>query len=238
MSQILGDSAEGEYARAYFYRMRREQQRSTELMRLAIDQYPQRRRPARRNSCANHFGSLARGEAAPEIGEVAAGLDGPSRDLLAAARHGGEIGLAAPWPSADGRLAEFPGPTPGIPRRWSCASTGARGSPTAGQTRRFGDEAIPMIDRMATMNPTLNLFGMRARAGFAAQRPARRGRVRIQLRPAGLGHGARQGDSAGDLAQGRVALRGILDDAEKMPGVDALRLAEVRAEIDRLVPAS
>ncbi len=109
---------------------------------------------------------------------------------------------------------------------------------TTGQTRRFGDEAIPMIDRMATMNPTLNLFGMRARAGFAAQRP---GVVvesvsnYIRLAAGMVRAKAIQEET---LRKDAVALRGILDDAEKMTGVDAPRLAEVRAEIDRLVPAS
>ncbi len=108
MSQILGDSAEGEYARAYFYRMRREHQRSTELMRLAIDQYPNDT-ALRQEFLRNHFGSLARGEAAPEIGEVAAGLSGPSRDLLAAAR----AAVKSDW----GAVAEADGPSRGF--RWA-----------------------------------------------------------------------------------------------------------------------
>ena len=44
-------------------------------------------------------------------------------------------------------------------------------SPTRRNRKRFGDEAIPMIDRLAIMSPTLNLYGLRTRAGFAAERP-------------------------------------------------------------------
>jgi len=40
------------------------------------------------------------------------------------------------------------------------------------------------------------------------------------------------------LRKDAVALRDILKDAEKMPGADAPRIAEVRAEIEKLVPAS
>jgi len=236
MSQILGDSAEGEYARAYFYRMRREHQRSTELMRLAIDQYPNDG-ALRQEFLRSHFGSLARGEAAPEIGEVAAGLDGPSRDLLAAAR----AAVKSDWgavAAADGRLAEFPWADAWYPEALELRVNWRTRVTTVGQTRRFADEAIPMIDRMAAMNPTLNLFGMRARAGFAAKRPAvviesvsnyirlASGMVRAKAIPEET------------LRKDAVALRGILDDAGKMTGVDAPRLAEVRAEIDRLVPSS
>ena len=171
MAQILGDSADGEYARAFYYRMTRQGQRSTELLRLAIDQYPDNA-PLREEYLRGYFGELAREQAPPQVVEVAKALQGPSAELLAAARHAAksewrEVALA------DRSSRRFRGPMPGIPRRWTCASTGARGSPAEDQTRRFGDESIPMIDRMGIMNPTLTLYGLRARAGFAAQ-PARR----------------------------------------------------------------
>jgi spermidine synthase len=236
MSQILGDSAEGEYARAYFYRMRREFQRSTELMRLAIDQYPGDA-ALRQEFLRNHFGALARGEATPEIGEVAARLDGPSRELLVAANQA----VKSDWRAvamADHRLAEIPWGDAWYPEALELRVNWRTRVTTSGQTRRYGDEAIPMIDRVATMNPTLNLFGMRARAGFAAQRPG----VVIEsvssyIRLAS-GMARAQVITAEILRKDAGALRGILDDAAKMPGSDAARLAEVRAEIDRLVPAS
>jgi hypothetical protein len=43
---------------------------------------------------------------------------------------------------------------------------------------------------------------------------------------------------AATLRKDAAALRDILNAAEKMPGADAPRIVEVRAEIARLVPAS
>src|SRR5256885_12130933 len=40
LAQNLGASPEGEYARAFYVRMQRELRRSSELLRLAIEQYP------------------------------------------------------------------------------------------------------------------------------------------------------------------------------------------------------
>ena len=40
MAQILARDARGEYLRAFYYRMNRQSQRSSELLRLAIDDYP------------------------------------------------------------------------------------------------------------------------------------------------------------------------------------------------------
>ena len=42
MAQILGNSADGEYARAFYFRMQRQAQRSTELLRLADRSIPGR----------------------------------------------------------------------------------------------------------------------------------------------------------------------------------------------------
>ena len=95
-----------------------------------------------------------------------------------------------------------------------------------------------MIDRMSIMNPSLQLYGMRARAGFAAQRPAivvesisnyvrlAAGMVRARVIDAAV------------LRRDSGSLRDMLDAALKLPGADKPRITEVRAEIARLVPAS
>ena len=236
MSQILGDTADGHYARAFFYRMRRDRQRSMEMFRLAIDQYPADV-ALRQEFLRDHFGDLARGIAAPEIAEVAAPLDGRSAELLAAARAAAKSDWHA-VAMADGHLAEIPWADGWYPEALELRVNWRTRVTNPDQARRFGDEAISMIDRLTIMNPTLNLYGMRTRAGFAAQRPAvvvesvsnyvrlASGMVRAGVIPAET------------LRKDAAALRDILTDAEKMNGADGPRIAEVRAEIARLVPAS
>ena len=99
------------------------------------------------------------------------------------------------------------------------------------ERKRFGDEAIMMIDRLAIMSPTLNLYALRTHAGFAAGRPevvieslsnfARLGRGMVS---AGI-------NSAASMRKDAKALSEGLDDVARLPGADAARIAEVRAEI-------
>jgi spermidine synthase len=236
MAQILGDTPDGQYARAFYYRMRRDRQRSMETFRLAIDQYPDDI-ALRQEFLRDHFGDLARGTADPDIAEVATPLAGSSAELLAAARRAAR----SEWQAvamADDHLAEIPWADGWYPEALELRVNWRTRVTNADQARRFGDEAIPMIDRVTIMNPTLNLYGMRTRAGFAAQRPAvvvesvsnyvrlASGMVRAGVIPAAT------------LRRDAAALRDILNAAEKMPGADAPRIVEVRAEIARLVPAS
>jgi spermidine synthase len=236
MAQILGDTPDGQYARAFYYRMRRDRQRSMETFRLAIDQYPDDI-ALRQEFLRDHFGDLARGTADPDIAEVATPLAGSSAELLAAARRAARSEWQA-VAKADDHLAEIPWADGWYPEALELRVNWRTRVTNADQARRFGDEAIPMIDRVTIMNPTLNLYGMRTRAGFAAQRPAvvvesvsnyvrlASGMVRAGVIPAAT------------LRRDAAALRDILNDAEKMPGADAPRIVEVRAEIARLVPAS
>jgi len=236
MAQILGATPEGEYAREFFFRMRRDRQRSMEMFRLAIDQYPGDL-ALRQEFLRDHFADLARGSAGPEIAEVATPLAGTSADLLAAARQAAKSDWRA-VAMADDRLAEIPWADGWYPEALELRVNWRTRVTNADQARRFGDEAIPMIDRMTIMNPTLNLYGMRTRAGFAARRPAvvvesvsnyvrlASGMVRAGVLPVET------------LRKDAVALRDILKDAEKMQGADGPRIAEVRAEIEKLVPAS
>jgi hypothetical protein len=84
MSQILGNSADGEYARAFYYRMNRQGERSNQLLRLSIDQYPDNL-PLREEYLRDYFGALARGEASPDVVELASALRGAAS--RAAGRH-------------------------------------------------------------------------------------------------------------------------------------------------------
>jgi len=100
--------------------------------------------------------------------------------------------------------------------------------------KRFGDEAISMIDRLAIMSPTLNLYGLRARAGFAAERPevvveslSNYARLAASMVKAGV-------NTPDSLRKDSSALRNVLDEAAKLQKVDAARIEEVRAEITAL----
>jgi spermidine synthase len=236
MSQILGDTPEGEYARAFFYRMRRDRQRSMEMFRLAIDQYPADV-ALRQEFLRDHFADLARGTATPEIAEVAAPLAGAPAELLAAARQAAKSDWRA-VALADDRLAEIPWADGWYPEALELRVNWRTRVTNADQARRYGDEAIPMIDRLSIMNPTLNLYGMRTRAGFAAQRPdvvVESVSNYVRLASGMVRAGVLPGET---LRKDAAALRTILDDVGKMKGADAPRIAEVRAEIARLVPAS
>ena len=235
MARILGESAEGEYARAFFFRMRQELPRATEMMRLAIDQYPNDA-ALRQEFLRNHFGELARANADPEIAKVAAPLTGNAAELLLAAQYAAK----SDWQRvamADERLAEIPWTDAWYPEAQELRINWRTRVTNAEKARQFGDQALPMIDRMTIMNPTLPLFGMRTRAGFAAQQPG----VVVEsvsnyIRLAG-GMARAQVITREALAGDAKALRDILDDAQKMPGADAARITEVRAEIARIVSA-
>jgi hypothetical protein len=236
VAQILGNSADGEYARAFYFRMQRQVQRSSELLRLAIDQYPADL-PLKQEYLRNFFGELARGQATTEVSEIAAALSGPPAVLLAAVRHA----AASEWrdvAAADDQLAEIGWSDAWYPEALELRVNWRTRVTSPEQSRRFGEEAIPMIDRMSIMNPTLSLYGMRARAGFAAKNPAvvvesvsAYARLAAGLARAGV-------ISSEALRQDSKSLNSILADAERMSGADRARIAEVRAEVATLPPGS
>jgi spermidine synthase len=236
MTQFLGNTPDGDYARAFYYRMKRQGDRSNQLLRLSIDQYPDYP-PLRQEFLRDSFGALARGDAPPEIVEVAAALRGPAADLLVATQHAAR-GEWLEVARADQRLAEIPWTDAWYPEALELRINWRTRVNNPEQMRRFGEESIAMIDRMIIMNPTLTLYGMRTRAGFATQRPAivvesifNYARLASHMARAGAVTPEAMRHDAGQLRQ-------LLADAERMPGVDAVRVAEVRAELDVLMPIS
>ena len=91
-----------------------------------------------------------------------------------------------------------------------------------------------MIDRLAIMSPTLELYALRTRAALAAERPE----VTVEslsnyARQARLM--ARAGVNAPEaLRRDGKALLDVLEGVARLPGVDTARIAEVRAEITAL----
>ncbi len=125
---------------------------------------------------------------------------------------------------ADPRLAEIPWTDAWYPEALELRVNWRTRVTNPEQMRRFGDESISMIDRMIIMNPTLTLYGMRARAGFAAQRAGIV--VESVSNYARLAaHMARAGAITRDaLRHDAGSLRQVLGDAEKLPGADAARI--------------
>jgi spermidine synthase len=229
VSQFLGKSADGEYARSYYYRMKRQMRSSTELLRLAVDEYPADD-SLRKEYLRSYFGALARGEASEDVTEVASHLDGPATELIQAAHHA----FKSEWPEvakADERMAEIRWDDAWYPEALELRVNWRTRVTNRDQMQRFGDESITMIDRLVIMSPTLTLYGLRARAGFAARRPG----VVVEsvsnyLRLA-LGMAHANVIPVESLRQDTKSLGDILNDAEKMPDADLARIAEVRAEV-------
>jgi hypothetical protein len=229
MAEFTAGDARGEYLRATYFRMRGQVQRSNELLRLAIDDYPADD-SLREEFLSGWFHALATDQAPPEIAEVANGLNAPAARLLALARHANK----AEWQElalADGELAQVPWTDVWYPEAIDLRVTWRLNVTDAKQRRRYGDESITMIDRLAIMNPTLRLYALRTRSGLAAERPevvveslSNYARLASGMARAGV-------NSREALRKDLRALRELLDDVAKAPTADAARISEVRAEL-------
>lgn len=232
MSQILGNDADGVYARLYYFRLLRQVARSNELLRLAIDEFPGAE-ALRLEYLRGWVPALAAGNAPPEVAALAEKLSPLPTAVLAAARHA----VRREWrelAAADDALSRLPWTHP-----WYAEALELRviwrlqlGSPET--MRRFGDESLLLLDRLLVMNPTLSLFGLRARAGVAS------GRLDVMLESLSeyarlAKRMARAGTNApGTQRQEAQSLLELLDSVAQEPQVDAARLAEVRAELEAL----
>ncbi len=224
IARNLGQSADAEYARAFAFRMRRQADRSTEYLRVAIEEYPQNE-ALRLEFLRPYYGLLAHKGAPPEIAEVAEKLSAASKSILEAAGHAGrnEWGDVA---QADGRLAEIPWTHEWYPEVVELRTNWR--ARVQQQRKRYGEEAITMIDRIAIMAPSLPMYGLRARAGIAAERPsvvvdsiANYTKLALNMTRVGI-------HTQEALRTDARALRAMLDEAEKMSGADKSRIAEVR----------
>ena len=188
MAQQSGTQrAEGEYVRAYYYRMRRECAAPNELLRLAIEEYPADE-TLRLEFLRPGSATLANDKAPAEIVEIAAGLK--SQASIAVAGSGpscreigvqgaGTHGCAAGGGAVDERW--YPEAVE-LRVNWRIRVTNAEQI----ALRRRSD----LDDRSAAiMSPTLNLYGLRTRAGFVG-RPARYRRGIGPSNYARLGHAA------------------------------------------------
>jgi spermidine synthase len=234
MARILGPSAAGEYVRAFYYRATRQASRSAEYLRLALDEHP-RDDALREEYLRPWFGALANGTAPPEVAELATGLSAGPAAALAAARHA----VKNEWRDVallDAELGRIPWTDAWYPEVVDLRANWRLNADDPAGRKRFADEALLLLDRLATMSPTLNIYGLRARAGLAAERPevvleslSNYARLATGLVRAGLNTPQSLNDEARTLRQ-------ILDAVAGNPTLDAARVAEVRAEIARLLP--
>ncbi|MBC8026489.1 MAG: fused MFS/spermidine synthase, partial [Steroidobacteraceae bacterium] len=232
VAHFLGKTGDGEYARAFTYRLRHEFPRASQYLRLAIDDYPLED-SLKLEFLKSSFGPLANGTATPESAELAAQLDDMAKFVIQTARHAarGEWKEVA---AADARLAEIR-----WTHEWYAEVVEMRVNwriRISQNRRRFGDEALSLIDRTAIMSPTLGLYGLRARSGFVAERSdvvieSVYNYVKLSENM------ARSGMIEPKAVQtDAVALRRLLDETRTMAGVNYERLAEVRRMVDRIPP--
>ena len=178
---------------------------------------------------------LARDAAPPEVNEIAARLTGAGIPLLSAARNAAK----SEWRDvarADALLAEVPWTDPWYAEAIELRINWRTRVTNPEQQKRFGDEALTMIDRLAIMSPTLGLYGLRARAGFASKRPGVVVESVSNYARLAAGMVRSNVNTVESLRQDTRALTEILDDAEKLSGVDLARLTEVRAEVAAMTP--
>lgn len=229
----LGPSPEGEYVRSFYYRSRREGQRATERLRLAVGEYPSYE-PLRQELMRGWLSTLVNDGAPPELKEMAAGLRSPySLTVIDAARFAAKSnweGVA----STDRRLAEIPWTDAWYPEAIELRANWRTRVSSPEQKVQFADEAITLIDRSVIMSPTLSLYGFRMRAGINANRPdiVLESIFDYSKLAFGLGRSGLSPDDA--LRQDAKQLDAMLDDVAKMKGADPARLAEVRAEVKKL----
>ena len=104
------------------------------------------------------------------------------------------------------------------------------------ESKRFAEQAITLLDRIAIMSPTTSLFGLRTRAGVIAGRNdvvieslSNYARLATGLVRAGV-------STPQTFHADAKALMQILDTMPGKPGISTERIAEVRAEIAPLLP--
>ena len=192
--------------------MKNQSQRSTETLRLAIDDYPADD-SLRLEFLRPWYGELAMDKVPPEIAEVA---ERPQRAGRASAHRGPTCRSnrnGAKSRSLTRALAEIPWTSVWYAEALELRVNWRLWVSDARDRKRFGDEAISMIDRLAIMSPTLNLYGLRARAGFAAERPevvveslSNYARLAASMVKAGV-------NTPESLRKDASALRNVLDEA-------------------------
>lgn len=177
-----------------------------------------------------YLGPLARGTAPADIAEIARSFSAGDAVLTA-----GRANARRDWQQLadlDHELAKVPWTTP-----WSMDAIQLRADwrtrVTSPEARKaLGDEALALIDRAIVVQPTVPLFGLRARAGVATERPD----VAVEsIWSFALGTAANaQGRPPEARAEARAtlnALVAVLDDPRTRTSKPNARYDEVRKKV-------
>ncbi len=234
MAAILSGTAPGDYARAFYFRTLRQVPRSLELLRLAIDEHP-RDDALREEYLRPSFGALIEGKASPEILEVANGLSPQAARVLIGAAYA----LRNNWQEVaklDQQLGQIPWTDAWYPEAMDLRVNWRLQVTDPVLARRYADEALILLDRVAILTPNLSTYGLRARAGVASGRPevvleslSNYARLALGLIRVGM-------ETPGSLRNESQVLEQMLDSIATRPALDPARVAEVRAEIGQLLP--
>jgi spermidine synthase len=234
MAVILGAGPAGEYVRAHYFRATRQVSRSMELLRLAIDEHPGDD-SLRTEYLRPWFPTLANDKADAGITELARGLNPRPAAILAAARHA----VKNEWREvamADQQLAQVPWTDVWYSEALELRVNWRLRVDNPAEKKRFADEAITLLDRVAIMSPTISIFGLRTRAGVIAERNdvvieslSNYARLATGLVRAGV-------NTPESVRTDAKALLQVLESVAAKPGVNSERVAEVRAEIAPLLP--
>lgn len=169
LGAILGDTPQGAYVRALSVILTGQVEAGQRLFHEALARFPADQE-LRFEVVRPQLGALARGTAPAAMVETARGLTGEPKLVLDAITYAAR----EQWDDLlrlDPELAAIPWVSP-----WSIDALQTRldwrtrvATPPA--RRAYGDEALALVDRALVVQPTSALYGLRARAAIAADRP-------------------------------------------------------------------
>lgn len=169
LGALLGDTPQGAYVRALSVILSGDLAAGQRLFHAALLRFP-RDAELRFEVVRPHLAALARGTAPPAIAEIAGGLTGEPRLVLDALTQAAQ----SQWDhllQSDSALAAVTWTRP-----WAVDALQVRIDwrtrvATPQVKRAYADEALALVDRALVVQPTSALFGLRARAAIAADRP-------------------------------------------------------------------
>lgn len=231
MAATLGESEPGQYLRIQLLAALGQTDAANALAREAVSAYPASAL-LRYVALQPALGRIARGEPVPEAAALLEGLPPSARATLAGARMlvQSKYGDLA---ELDPVLAQARYTDPWYAEAQQLRAEWRSRVSNPGLSRALADQAIAMIDALVVVQPSLPAFATRARAALSAGR----GDVLLESVANVAQWTSALAGAAGNAAS-RARSRSTLEELLKLlegregeAGVDAARLAEVRARI-------
>ncbi len=230
---LLGSSAEAFSARAMYFRLMQQPRRAQDELLKALDRYPDSG-VLRYEYVRPWIGALVHDRAPAPVAAEADKLTGFPAALLAASRHAAESEWAA-VAELDSMLADAQWSDPWYNETLELRANWRSRVTNPDARKRFGEEAVAMIDRLAVTTPTVALYGLRTRAGLAMDRPDIVVESAWNYTRAGIATRAPGADPL-EIRRDLEAILQIVDDASRHPRADVKRISEVRAQIVAALP--